>query len=415
MQVIADLHIHSKYSRATSKDMDLKNIEKYAKIKGLDLVGSGDFTHPKWLNELKQNLKEDGGILKTKDNFSFILQTEVSLMYSKTKSIKLKDKQLKDKPRRVHLIIFAPNFEIVDKINRWLQTKGRLDYDGRPIFNISCSEFTGKLIEISEEIEIIPAHCMTPWFGIFGSESGFDSLEEAFEEKTSYIHAVESGMSADPEMLWRLEFLDDKAIVSFSDSHSYWPWRLGREATVFQLKEDFSYSDVIHAIRKKKIAFTIETSPSYGKYHFDGHRSCNFSCSPEEAEKNHNICPVCNKPLTIGVLHRIEKLAHRKAGFKPKSALPFKTLLPLHEIIATLLKTTPSAKIVWQEYNKLIEAFGNEFNVLLNAPIERLASLVNKKLVDAIIKNREGKIKVIPGYDGVYGKVLLENQAKLNF
>jgi len=402
MQVIADLHIHSKYSRATSKDMDLMHMEKYAKIKGLDLLGTGDFTHPAWFKELKENLKEHEGILKTKEGFSFLLQTEISLMYSQ-----------EGKGRRVHLIILAPNFDTVGQINKYLGSRGRLDYDGRPIFNISCQELCKNLMDINKEIEVIPAHAWTPWFGIFGSETGFD-IEEAFKEQADNIHAFETGLSSDPEMNWRLPRLDKYSIVSFSDSHSYWPWRLGREATVFELKENFTYKDIINAIRNKKIDFTIETSPSYGKYHYDGHRLCNFSCSPEEAKKYNNICPVCKRPLTIGVLHRVEELAERKQGFKPKDARPFKTLLPLHEIIAAVFNTAIATKKVWQEYNKLIGSFGNEFNVLLNAQADELGKLTSQKIVDIIIKNREGKIKVIPGYDGVYGKAVIDGQKKLN-
>lgn len=399
MQIIADLHIHSRFSRATSHDLTISNLEKWAKIKGIGLLGTGDFSHPEWLKELKAELKEDGsGVLKTKDGFPFILSNEISLMYSQ-----------EGKGRRIHLVILAPSFDIVDKITNYLKTKGRVDYDGRPIFNLACDEFAAAMMKISEDIEIIPAHVWTPWFGIFGSVTGFDSIEEAFKDKSNLIHAFETGMSSDPEMNWRLSKLDKYAIISFSDSHSYWPWRLGREATVFDLKE-FTYKNIIDSIRSKKIAFTIETSPSYGKYHYDGHRFCKFSCHPQESEKRRNICPVCNKPLTVGVLHRVEKLADRNEGFKPSDARPFKTLLPLHELIAAVLDSTIASKKVWQEYNKLIDAFGTEFNILLNVKQEDLRKETTPEMVAAIIKNREGKIKVKPGYDGEYGQAMIETE-----
>ncbi|MEM2713933.1 MAG: endonuclease Q family protein [Candidatus Pacearchaeota archaeon] len=402
MQVIADLHIHSRFSRATSKDISIENLERWARLKGIGLLGTGDFSHPEWLNELKNKLTENEGILKTESGFPFVLSNEISLIYSK-----------ENKGRRVHLIILAPSFEIVDQINAYLESKGRLDYDGRPTFNLSCAELTENLMSISKAIEIIPAHVWTPWFSVFGSMSGFDSMEEAFEDKVKYIHAFETGMSSDPAMNWRLSKLDKYSILSFSDSHSYWPWRLGREATVFELKENFSYNDLIDAIRNKKIAFTIETSPSYGKYHYDGHRLCNFSCSPEEARKLGNTCPICKKQLTIGVMHRVEELADRPAGFRPSHARPFKTLLPLHEIIANVLGLQLFSKKVQREYEALIKNFGNEFNILLNVEPGKLAKATNKAIVEAIIKNREGKIKVVPGYDGVYGKIILETQQKL--
>lgn len=400
MQVIADLHIHSRFSRATSRDLNIANLEKWAKVKGLNLLGTGDFSHPEWLKELKQELTEDGsGILKTKNGFPFVLSNEISLMYTQD-----------GKGRRIHLILLAPNFEIVDKINKFLGSKGRLDYDGRPIFNLACNEFTKVMFEISSNIEIIPAHAWTPWFGIFGSMTGFDSIEEAFKEQTKHIHSFETGMSSDPEMNWRLSKLDRYSIVSFSDSHSYWPWRIGREATAFDLSR-LTYKNIIEAIRDKKIAFTIETSPAYGKYHYDGHRFCSFSCTPEESEKKYdNICPICHKPLTIGVLHRVNELADRQGGFKPEHARPFKTILPLHELIGAVFEVSMTSKKVWQEYNNLIKAFGNEFNILLNVSFEELRKITSPKLVHAVKINREGKIKVKPGYDGEYGELILEGE-----
>ncbi len=398
MTIIADLHIHSKYSRACSKQINIENLEKWAKVKGIDLLGTGDFTHPIWLKELKENLadKERKGIFYSKTGFKFILTGEISLVFTQGRG------------RRVHLVLLAPNFEAVGRINEYLDTKGRRDYDGRPIFNISCEEFTRKMKEISEDIEVIPAHCLTPWFGIFGSESGFDSLKEAFGSQEENVHAIETGMSASPEMLWNLSFLNNKTIVSFSDSHSFWPWRLGREVTIFN-KAD-SYKDLIDEIRENKIYGTIETEPAYGKFHWDGHRICNFSSSPAETKKLNGICPVCKKPLIIGVENRIEKLTNQKID-EHKNKKPYYKILPLHELISAAygIKLLSSKKI-WGTYNKLIQKFDNEFNVLLNADEKNLLEIIDKNLVDIILMNRQGKLKVQPGYDGAYGKLTLSGE-----
>src|SRR3989338_3335354 len=325
MKIISDLHIHSRFSRATSNTLNIPNLEKYAKIKGLNLLGTGDFTHPEWIKELKNELTEDGsGILKTKTGFNFLLQTEISLIYSQD-----------GKGRRVHNIVLAKNLDIVDQINTQLRKKGRLDYDGRPIFGISCVEFVEFMKNIDKGIEIIPAHIWTPWFSMFGSNSGFDSIKECFKEKTDEIHAIETGLSSDPAMNWRLSQLDNLSIVSFSDLHSYWPWRIGREATIFNCKLD--YDEIIKSLRNKSIEMTIEVDPNYGKYHLDGHRACNVCLEPKESIKNKNICPKCKRPLTVGVLQRVEHLADRNEGFKPKDAKPFKSLIPLSEILSALL------------------------------------------------------------------------------
>jgi len=398
MQIISDFHIHSKYSRATSINLSIENLEKYARIKGLNLLGTGDFQHPLWFNELNK-LNEENGILKTKTNFSFLWQTEISLMYRQD-----------NKGRRVHHIILAPNKDVVKQIIEVLGKKGRLDYDGRPIFNFTSIELVEMMNSISRDIEIIPAHAWTPWFSIFGSMSGFNSLKECFNEKVKYIHAIETGMSSDPAMNWRLSFLDNITLISNSDSHSFWPWRLGRECNVFELKE-LNYKNIINAIRTKQgLKETIEVDPNYGKYHYDGHRMCRFSCSPAEAKKLDNICPVCKNHLTIGVLNRVEELADRPSGFKPKNAVPFKSLIPLHDILAKMLNSNIESKKTWEEYNKLINAFNDEFNVLLNVSLNELKKIVSDKIAEAVIKNREGKIKVKPGFDGQYGEVILKTE-----
>lgn len=406
MEIIADLHLHSRHSRATSKNISIETLEKYAKIKGLNLIGTGDFQHALWRKEIDEKLIEDeNGILRTNSGFPFLWQTEISLIYSQ------------EGRRALHLVILAPNSKIADKITEFLGSKGRLDYDGRPIFGIEAREFVEALKRIDDKIEIIPAHCMTPWFGIFGSKSGFDSLKEAFGEQAKHIYAVESGMSADPAMLWRFEEIASGKvnIVSFSDAHSAWPWRIGREATIFEIPE-LTYDNVIKAIRTGEgLKATVETPPEYGKYHWDGHRLCEFSCHPEKTKELKGICPVCNKPLIIGVDNRVEEISKHPGGFFPKNSKSFYKLLPLHEIISLYKGMGLSSGGVWQIYNKLIENFDNEFNILLKVPKEKLIKDFNEKLVDLILKNREGKIKVKPGFDGEYGVALLEEKQKKLF
>ncbi len=401
MRIFADLHIHSKYSRAVSKDMDIVHLEKYARIKGLGLLGTGDFTHPLWLKELKSSLAEENGILKTKTGFPFMLQTEISSMYSQD-----------GKGRKVHNIIFAKNFEIVDQINAALLKKGRLDYDGRPMFGIPCPELVEMLKDIDKSIEIVPAHAWTPYFSLFGSKSGFDSVKDCFLEQTKHIFALETGLSSDPEMNWRLSQLDNISLISNSDSHSYWPWRIGRECNVFELKE-LTYDNVIRAMKTRQgFVETIEVDPSYGKYHYDGHRACNVCFEPSESLKHKNICPKCKKPLTIGVLNRVEELADRKQGFVPDGRVPFKRMIPLQEVIAPLVGAGIATQKTWQEYNKLILAFGNEFHILLDADYDELAKVTTARIAQMIIANRENKIKISPGYDGEYGYPVFDENKK---
>lgn len=396
MKIIADLHMHSHYSRATSKNMNIQNIDKYAKVKGLNLIGTGDFTHPRWFAEMKSVLTEDEpGIYKYKSDIKYMLTGEISLMYKQD-----------GKGRRVHFVIFAPNFDVASQITDWLKTKGRVDYDGRPIFGFSAIEFTEAMMSISKDIMLIPAHCMTPWFGILGSKGGFNSIEECFRDQTKHIHALETGLSADPSMLWRISSLDKFSLISNSDSHSYYSWKLGREANVFELNK-LTYQNIVNAIKSKdpkKFLYTIEVDPGFGKYHWDGHRACNVFLSPKETKKLNGICPKCKKPLTIGVEYRIEELADRPEGFVPKNSIPFKKLLPLAEILAAYYKAGVATKKVQNDLNKLINEFESELNVLLEAPEEKL-KLFSKPISDLIIKNRVGKIRVEPGYDGVYGKI----------
>jgi len=389
MKIIADLHIHGKYSRGCSKDLNIPNLEKWAKIKGINLLGTGDFTHPLWYKHICQDLKEENGLLKSKTNFNFILQTEISLMYTQD-----------GKGRKAHLVVLCPNLETADQIREALLKKGRLDYDGRPIFGMSCIDFTEMMKGISKDIEIIPAHAWS-----------FDSLNDAFGDQEKHIYAIETGISSDPEMNWRISGLDKCLMVSFSDCHSFWPWRIGREATVLSCEP--SYANIIKAIRTREgFVETIECPPEYGKYHLDGHRGCDICTEPEETKKLGNKCPKCNKPLTLGVLHRVEELADRKRGFKPDNAQRFRTMIPLSEVLSIALGKGMETKTVWEHYNRLISMFQNEFNILMNAPYKALTELSNEKTAELVTRMRDKGLHISPGYDGVYGELLLEEKAE---
>ncbi|MEM3154308.1 MAG: endonuclease Q family protein [Candidatus Woesearchaeota archaeon] len=395
MNVIADLHLHSKFSRACSKSITLQNLEKYARLKGLTLLGTGDFQHPKWLAELKKELTDNGkGILMTKTGYPFVLQTEISLIYTQD-----------GKGRRVHNVVLAPNFEIADQIIEYLGKKGRLDYDGRPIFNIPCPDFVDNLKKISDDIEIIPAHAWTPWFSVFGSMSGFNSLQDCFKDRTKNIRAIETGLSSDPSMNWRLKQLNNITLISSSDSHSAYPWRIGREATVFDMKE-LSYAELIRAIRENNIVETLEFYPEEGKYHFDGHRNCGTCLSPAESLAMKKTCPQCRKQVTVGVASRVEELADQQE--KPASAKPYRNLIPLSEIIAHVTGGTVASKKTWAEYFKLVNAFGNELSAL-SAKKEELAKHTDEKIATAI--SSVCSVKWKPGYDGAYGIPLFEGAA----
>ncbi len=404
IRVIADLHIHGRYSRATSEQMSIPEIAKYAKIKGLNLVGTGDFTHPQWLKEISETLvpEDDSGLFKLANADSsvrFMLQTEVCTIFD-----------FKGESKKVHHVIFTPWLETAEQINERLQSFGSLSSDGRPILNVSAPQLVEQVMEVCGDNMVFPAHVWTPWFSIFGAFSGFDTVEECYQDMTKYIHALETGLSSDPAMNWRLSKLDRYALISNSDCHSFWPWRIGREANVFEL-ENFSYQQITNAIvtnDSSHFKFTIETDPAYGKYHWTGHRNCKVSLSPKEAIKFSNICPVCRRKLTKGVEQRVEELADRPVEFKREGAPGFLRLLPLSEIIATVLGSdTPSAQAVWKKYNLLVEKFGDEYSVLMSAPLDALVQVVDVPIAQAIVKVRNGSANVTPGYDGVYGQLVL--------
>jgi len=402
MKFVADFHIHSKYSRATSQDMDLESLDKWAKIKGIKVLGTGDFTHPEWFKNLKEKLiPAEPGLFKLKDGDDaarFILTSEISCIYTK-----------KNRVRKIHVIIFAPSFETVDKINAHLGWIGNLKSDGRPILGLDAKELAKIALDASPDCLVVPAHAWTPWFSIFGSKSGFNSIEECFEEYSKYIYAIETGLSSDPLMNWRLSALDKIALISNSDAHS--PAKIGREANVFDT--ELSYGAMMQAIKEKnpkEFLYTVEFFPEEGKYHYDGHRLCGISLSPQESKKYNNVCPTCGKPLTIGVLNRVGELADRPVGFKPGNAIPFKSLVPLVEIIAESLKVGTVSRQVQEEYKNLIKKVGNEFKILLDAPKGELESSTLPEIAQGIIIAREGKVFIRPGYDGVYGKVSIFSQ-----
>ena len=404
MRFIADFHIHSKFSRATSKEMEVETLARWAKKKGIVLLGTGDFTHPTYFAELRSKLEPSGyGLFRLKrgeQGIQYILTTEVSNIYTQN-----------GKVRRIHTLIFAPSFEVVETIRSKLGNLGKLSSDGRPIFSFTARELAKMMLDISPDCLIIPAHAWTPWFSIFGANSGFDSIEECFGEVSPYIYAIETGLSSDPEMNWRLSALDSITLLSNSDAHS--PNRLGREANVFDCALD--YREIAETIRKKdrkRFLFTIEFFPEEGKYHYDGHRQCGMILSPSQTKANQYLCPNCHKKLTIGVMHRVEELADRREGFIPKNAIPSIHLIPLEEIIAEALEVRVGTKAVEAEYERLVERGGSEFRILLDATPDELASFVPPHVLDGIVRMRQGKVSIIPGHDGVYGKINLFSDRK---
>ena len=400
MRYIADLHIHSKYSRACSKDLEIPKINEWAKIKGIQIVGTGDFTHPYWLKHLKENLVEPRpGLYKlkdTSDSVFFMLTTELSCIYSQG-----------EKVRRIHICIFVPDFETIDKIVAALLKRGvNLASDGRPIMGLHADELAKIILDINPKALVIPAHAWTPWFSVFGSYSGFDTLAECFGDQTKYIYSIETGLSSDPMMNWRISALDKITLISNSDAHS--PANLGREANVFEIPEDeLSYDEIYRIIKekdKKRFLYTIEFFPEEGKYHFDGHRDCNIQLSPAETKKHKRICPVCKKPLTVGVLSRVDELADRPDGFKPDT-IGYKSLVPLPEIIAETLGVGKGSKKVGLAYRDLIKKGGSEFKILLDLSLADLEKITTPEIVLGIKNVRAGNIDISAGYDGVYGVV----------
>ncbi len=399
---ILDLHIHSKYARACSKDLELATIAAACETKGITIVSTGDFTHPAWFRSMEETLEEIGtsGLLRLKSGASptrFIIGTEISCIYKH-----------REKTRRLHLLVFAPNLACAKEFNTRLVARGvNVKSDGRPIMGLSAKEIVNLCVSIDPRMMVVPAHAWTPWFAVFGSKSGYDSLEECFEELTPEIFAIETGLSSDPPMNHRISALDHLTLISNSDAHSL--GNLGREANVFHFENeaDITYEEIRRIIKsgdRKKFLYTIEFYPEEGMYHYDGHRDCGVSFSPEQTKKNKGICPVCKKSLTIGVLYRVDSLADRSETDWPKSFIPFRSIIPLRNIIAYVFDVGKASKKVATEYERLIARLGPEFSILLHRPvseIKREASDPNIAL--AIANMRANNVRLVPGYDGVYG------------
>ncbi len=393
MEFIADFHVHSKYSRATSRDMDIKHLAEWAKLKGITLMGTGDFTHHLWLEELKGHLEDTGGGLFKYQNVFFVLTTEISSIYSKG-----------GRTYRIHNMVFSPSFKTADRINETLGRYGNLASDGRPILGMDASEIARIVFDIDENCMVVPGHIWTPWFSLFGSMSGFDRIEDCFEKQTPKIFALETGLSSDPAMNWRLSPLDRFSLISNSDSHS--PSKIGREANVFDCQLDYqTIREVLKTKDKKRFLYTVEFFPEEGKYHFDGHRLCQMRLSPQETRRANGRCPKCGKNVTVGVLSRVEQLADRAEGTTPANAIPYKNLIPFNEIIAEAKGVSKTSVAVERDYRTYVARFGTEFEILLRAPRDDLVKNLPPRVAEAVLRVREGKVHIKAGYDGEYGVV----------
>ncbi len=415
MTYTADLHIHSSYAYATSPSLNFENLAHWARLKGIDLLASADFTQPEWFAESKAKLSETGDGLYEYGGVKFILGTEVNCTA-----------RVGGRARRVHILMFAPSLSSVSKINDALKRRGaKLDGDGRPTLTMSPRNLLEMVLEIDPRCIMIPAHAWTPWFGIFGSKSGFDSLEECFGDLTPHIHAIETGLSSDPAMCWRVPELDDVSIVSFSDAHSL-P-KLARELTVFN--GSASYDGLAEALRTQDIAYTVEFFPEEGKYHHSGHRKCGVSLTTDEVNEHGSACPVCKRPVTLGVMQRVEELARRKHDIhRDRNGLvrsstgrpPYRSLVSLQEILSEAMGVGINTKRVQRAYMSLVENLGSELDVLLSVPSGEVAATLprfGRIVADGLERVRAGDIHVIPGFDGQYGTVRVwpeDSQARVS-
>lgn len=407
MKMIADLHIHSRFSMATSKEGTPENLDFWARKKGISLIGTGDFTHPVWREELKERLVSEGnGLYRLRDEYvkeesrkfpgegtRFVVSGEISSIYKKN-----------GKTRKVHNVILLSSLEAADAMAQRLEKIGNIHSDGRPILGLDSHDLLEMMLDVCPEGILIPAHIWTPHFSVLGAKSGFDSVEECFEELAPYIHALETGLSSDPAMNWRISKLDRYQLVSNSDAHS--PSKLGREANLLDI--DCSYEGLYRAIQTGEgLEGTVEFFPEEGKYHFDGHRKCGVSLSPVEAERLGGICPVCGKKLTMGVDHRVEQLADRAEGFVKKDGKKYESLVPLPEVISTCMGYSAASKKVQGCFEQMIQTLGTEFDILRNVPSEDIKSCAGERIAEGIENVRTGNVKRIPGYDGEYGKIEL--------
>ena len=407
MKTIADLHIHSRFSMATSREGTPENLDFWARKKGISLIGTGDFTHPVWREELKERLVTEGnGLYRLRDEYvkeesrkfpgkgtRFVVSGEISSIYKKN-----------GKTRKVHNVILLPSLEAADAMAQCLEKIGNIHSDGRPILGLDSHDLLEMMLDVCPEGILIPAHIWTPHFSVLGAKSGFDSVEECFEELTLYVHALETGLSSDPAMNWRISKLDRYQLVSNSDAHS--PSKLGREANLLDI--DYSYEGLYRAIQTGEgLEGTVEFFPEEGKYHFDGHRKCGVSLSPVEAERLGGICPVCGKKLTMGVDHRVEQLADREEGFVKEDGKKYESLVPLPEVISACMGYSTASKKVQGCFEQMLQTLGTEFDILRNVPSEDIKSCAGERIAEGIENVRTGNVKRIPGYDGEYGKIQL--------
>ena len=415
-EFVADLHVHSRYAYACSKNLTLANIAAAAKIKGIGLLATADFTHPAWLSELEANLTpvDDGTFLF--EGVNFVLGTEVSCVYKQG-----------GKGRRLHLLLFLTSFDAVARFNTALRDRGsKLNGDGRPSVGMSAPDLVSLLLDIDPGAMVIPAHVWTPWYGLLGSKSGFDSLEECFGALTPMVRAVETGLSSDPAMNWAVPGMADRTIISFSDAHSL-P-NLGREVTVFQQRPTYqglpAYQDLKEALDHNRIAYTVEFYPEEGKYHYNGHRSCGVSQSPRETREKGDRCPVCGRTMTLGVLHRVQSLAGEASDVMPgpdglirplDGRPPFLRLVQLEEVLAETLGVGRRSKTVQKVHEKLCNELGSELTVLAKADLPDLEQIVGERVAQAIVRARTGQVSMEPGFDGQYGtvRVGIDAQAQL--
>lgn len=423
MRFIGDFHIHSKYSRAVSKQMTIPMLDRWADDKGILVMGTGDFTHPLWIKHLKETLEPaESGLFRVKKQYQektikgtigqtrFILSVEISSIYSRD-----------GRTRRVHNIILAPDFKTIESINAALLKAGaKLSSDGRPIVGLDAREVAKIAFTANPEAVVIPAHIWTPWFALFGSMSGFNTIEECFGEYGKQIFAMETGLSSDPAMNWRLSMLDHIALISNSDSHSL--ERIGREANIFDT--ELSYQGIISALKQndpKTFVATIEYYPEEGKYHYDGHRACGISWTPDETKKHRGICSSCGRPVVVGVMNRVDRLADRdevKPEQKPfeqvianhhQKRVPYINLVTLDSIIGEAFDVGVKSKAVWCEYEKLIKAFKTELDILMKIPLTEFAAVATPEVVEGLKRMRLGQLSITPGYDGEYGVVKIFN------